>query len=396
MDPNAFGTNAPGRVLQVPGRGYHAFVPASLPPDLVWTPELVRVLSDADRALGELAGLGRHLANPHLLIAPFIRREAVLSSRIEGTLASLSDLYLFEATQLPLFDRPDDTKEVYNYVRALEYGLARLSDLPLSLRLIRELHGHLMEGVRGERLPRREAQTPGEFRTTQNWIGPPGVLLDGATFVPPPPDQMREALYALEAYLHAPSGLPPLIRLGLIHYQFEVIHPFLDGNGRVGRLLLTLLLCAWDLLPQPLLYLSAYFEAHRQAYYDHLLAVSRQGAWDAWLRFFLRGVAVQSADAVYRSGRLTDLREQYRQRFQTRRAAARLLQIVDLLFARPVVTVRQIADMLGITYQATARHVDTLVAEGLLAEITGRARDRVFRADAVIDAIAAPLPSGER
>jgi Fic family protein len=206
---------------------------------------------------------------------------------------------------------------------------------------------------------------------------------------------MREALYALESYLYEPSSLPPLIRLGLIHYQFEVIHPFLDGNGRVGRLLMTLLLCAWDLLPQPLLYLSAYFEAHRQAYYDHLLAVSREGAWDAWLRFFLRGVAAQSADAVYRSGRLADLRELYRRRFQTQRAAARLLQIVDLLFARPIVTVNQAADVLGMSYQTTARHIDTLVAEGLLAEITGQARNRIFRADEVMDAIASPLPPGE-
>jgi len=259
VNPQDFHKSSPGRVLRIPA-GYWACVPNPLPPTLPWTPELVTVLSEADRALGELAGLGRSLPNPHLLIRPLVRREAVLSSRIEGTQASLSDLYAYEAAQLPLFEPPSDVREVYNCVHALEYGLERLRTLPLSLRLIREIHAQLMEGVRGEH------QTPGEFRRSQNWVGPPGCTLNETTFVPPPLAEMHKALDAFERFLYAPSSLPPLVRLGLIHYQFEATHPFLDGNGRIGRLLITLLLCAWNLMPEPLLYMSAYFEAHCQTY----------------------------------------------------------------------------------------------------------------------------------
>ncbi|MFN2272886.1 MAG: Fic family protein, partial [Anaerolineae bacterium] len=343
--------------------------------------ELVADLSAADQALGRLAGLGATLPNPHILIVPFMHREAVLSSQIEGTQASLSDLYAYEAMPLSLFDHPADVREVHNYVRALEYGLERLSSLPLSLRLIRELHEHLMAGVRGEH------QTPGEFRRSQNWIGPPGCTLNSATFVPPPVTEMKQALGAFEKYLHADSLLPSLIRLGLIHYQFEAIHPFLDGNGRVGRLLITLLLCAWGLLPQPLLYLSAYFEAHRQEYYDHLLGVSQYGAWEAWLRFFLRGVAEQSRDAMIRAAQLQILHAQYHQRFQTMRAAARLLQVVDLFFVRPILGIPQVAEVLGVSHQSASRYVETLEAEGMLREITGRARSRIYQADEVLQVV---------
>lgn len=377
--------NSPaGHVVRARG-GYWAFMPNPLPPPLTWAPELVATLSEADRALGELAGLGRSLPNPHLLIRPFVRREAVLSSRIEGTQASLSDLYAYEAVQLALFEGPPDVREVYNYVRALEYGLERLQDLPLSLRLIREIHARLMEGARGEH------QTPGEFRRSQNWIGPPGCTLNDAPFVPPPVPEMHEALDAFEKFLHTPSSLPPLVRLGLIHYQFEAIHPFLDGNGRIGRLLITLLLCAWDLLPEPLLYLSAYFEAHRQRYYDLLLAVSQQGAWEEWLTFFLRGVAVQARDAVIRARRLQDLRERYREQFQTARAAARLLQVVDLLFAQPVLTIGRVAEALGVSFPAARQYVSQLEQVGLLHEITGQARNRVYQADEVLRTIEEPL-----
>ncbi len=318
-----------------------------------------------------------------------MRREAVLSSRIEGTRASLSDLYAYEAGQLSMFDMPDDVHEVSNYVRALEHALERLHELPLSLRLIRELHAHLMEGVRGEE------RRPGEFRRSQNWIGPPGCSLVEAPFVPPPPAEMRQALDDFERYLHQESDMPPLARLALIHYQFEAIHPFLDGNGRVGRLLITLLLCAWGLLPQPLLYLSAYFEAHRQSYYDLLLAVSQRGAWDEWLAFFLRGVAAQARDAVSRARRLLALRERYRERFQSARAAARLLQAVDLLFARPVVTVRGVEAEMGVNFTAAQRYVRQLEQAGVLREITGRARNRLYRADAILAAIEEPIPEEE-
>jgi Fic family protein len=330
------------------------------------------------------------LLNPHLLIAPFVRREAVLSSRIEGTQASLSDLYAYEAVQktavqLTMFEPPPDVREVYNYVRALEYGLDRLQSLPLSLRLIREIHARLMEGVRGEH------GTPGEFRRSQNWIGPPGCSLQDATYVPPPVSEMEEALGALERFLHQPTDWPPLARLGLVHYQFEAIHPFLDGNGRIGRLLITLLLCAERLLPEPLLYLSAYFESRRQDYYDLLLAVSREGAWETWLVFFLQGVAAQAQDAVARARRLQDLRERYREQFQAERAAGRLLQVVDLLFARPMVTMPQIAEALRVNYATATRYISHLENAAILREVTGQARNRVYRADEVLAAIEEPL-----
>ncbi|MFC2029678.1 Fic family protein [Chloroflexota bacterium] len=387
MNPEVFCNSPAGRVFRAP-RGYWAFVPNPLPPVLPWTVGLVNSLSEADRALGELAGLGRSLPNPHLLIRPFVRREAVLSSRIEGTQASISDLYAFEAVQLALFEPASDVREVYNHVRALEYGLERLQELPPSLRLIREIHGRLMEGVRGER------QTPGEFRRSQNWIGPPGSTPEDAPFVPPPVPEMHESLRAVEGFLHTASALPPLVGLGLIHYQFEAIHPFLDGNGRIGRLLITLLLCAWNLLTEPLLYLSAYFEAHRQTYYDLLLGVSQNGSWEEWLTFFLRGVTVQSRDAVTRSERLLALREQIREQVQKARAAARLLQVVDLLFAQPILTIRQVEAALDVNFSTAQRYVNQLEEAGLLREITGQARNRVYRADEVLRAIEEPLSAG--
>ena len=381
MDVQAFRHSPSGRVIRVPGREYWAFVPNPLPPSIEWTPDLAADLSEADRALGELAGLGRVLPDPHILIAPFIRREAVLSSQIEGTQASLSNLYAYEAAQAPIPGQPQDVVEVYNYVRALEYGLERLRTLPLSLRLIREIHGRLMTYVRGQH------QTPGEFRRSQNWIGAPGCTLNDATFVPPPVPEMLQALDDLEKYLYSDSPRLPLLRLGMIHYQFEAIHPFLDGNGRIGRLLITLLLCTWNLLPQPLLYLSAYFEAHRQHYYALLLHVSQRGEWEAWLRFFLRGIVSQSRDVISRIGRLQALREQYREQLQRARAAARLLEVVDLLFARPIVSIPQVADALQISHQSATRYINALETAGILHETTGQSRNRIYLAGKVLNVI---------
>jgi len=389
LEPESFRHSPAGRLVRITS-GSWAFVPNPLPPEIPWTVDLVALLSDADLALGELAGLGRLLSNPNLLIHPFVRREAVLSSRIEGTQASLSELYIYEAGQIALFEETADVHEVFNYVRALEYGLVRLRGLPISLRLIREIHARLLEGVRGERM------TPGEFRRSQNWIGPSGCALKDAIFVPPPVKEMHEALDAFEKFLHQSLSLPPLVRLGLIHYQFEAIHPFLDGNGRIGRLLVALLLCAWGLLPQPLLYLSAYFEAHRQTYYDLLLAVSQKGAWKEWLDFFLRGVKEQARDAVSRAGRVQILREKYRERLQTERAAARLLQVVDFLFAEPVFTVKQLSNGLGIDFSAAQRYVNHLEGEGFVEEITGQARNRIYRASEILKVIEAPMDKEDK
>jgi len=387
LRPEDFSASASGRLTRTP-EGYWAFVPDPLPPEISWSPALAAALSAADRAVGELAGLGRVVPEPYLLMGPFVRREAVLSSRIEGTRASLTDVYAWEAVQLKLWNDRDaeDVREVFNYVRALEHGLRRLADLPVSLRLLRELHAILLEGVRGS------SRAAGEFRKGQNWIGPPGCTPQEAAYVPPPANELPAALDAFEKYLHQESALPPLVRLALIHYQFEAIHPFFDGNGRLGRMLVVLLLCSWGLLPQPLLYLSAFFEAHRREYYDRLLEVSTRGAWQEWLLFFLRGVENQARDAARRAARLLELRRSYRERFQKPRASAALPGLVDLLFECPVITVPQAARRLGVTYAAAARHVENLVRSGVLREAggKGRRRNRVFIAEEVLAAVEGP------
>jgi Fic family protein len=327
--------------------------------------------------VGELAGVTRTLPNPHLLIAPFVRREAVLSSRIEGTQASVSDLVRFEATPAKSAATAD-VWEVANYVAALDHGLARLKSLPVSLRLLREVHERLMKGVRGDHA------TPGQFRRTQNWIGPPGSSLADATYVPPPVDDMRAALDRFEKYLHAPSTLPPLVRVALLHQHFEAIHPFLDGNGRVGRLLITLLLCEWQLLPEPVLYLSAFFERTRADYYAHLLAVNQRGAWRDWILYFLEGVSCEAQDAIRRSRQLLELRQGYRRKLETARAPGLSLRLVDELFAAPATSVPRAAALLGVTQRSAQLTISKLVGAGILEETTGRKRDRVFVATAIV------------
>ncbi len=383
MDPNKFRASTSGKVVRQP-QGYWAFLPASLPPEIPYTPSLVAALSAADQAIGELRGLGNTLVNPRLLIRPLTRREAVLSSRIEGTRASLDDLMAYEATQLSFLEPGSDVREVYNYVQALEYGIKRINTLPVSLRLVREIHARLMQGVRGAAWNFSQENIPSDFRRSQNWIGPTGSTIESATYVPPPVDEMLAALGDLESFIHAPSELPPLIRLGLIHYQFEAIHPFLDGNGRMGRLLVALLLSAWQILPQPLLYLSAYFESNRRDYYDLLLAVSQRAAWEQWLVYFLEGIRQQSLDTVSRIKQLQVLHARYLAQIQTRRAPARLLQMVDLLFAQPVLTARQVEVALEINFPGAQRLIDQLVQASLLREITGGRRNRIYRADEVL------------
>jgi len=360
--------------------GYWAFVPAPLEPDLSFDKALVNTLSRADRALSELSGIARTLPNPHLLIRPFVRREAVLSSRIEGTQASLSDLLFFEAASTSDAG-VSDVREVANYVTALEFGMKRLNELPLSLRLIREMHALLMAGVRGQ------AQTPGEFRTTQNWIGRPGCTLMDATYVPPPVEDMRAALDLFEKYLHSSSELPPLVRMALIHYHFEAIHPFADGNGRIGRLLVTLLLQTERLLPQPLLYLSAYFEEHRDEYYRLLLNVSQRGEWRAWIEFFLDAVEHQSRDAIKRSDTLLGLWSGYRHRLQAARASALLLRLVDELFLFPAINMKMAAKALGVTPRSAQLNIDKLIEAGILTEATGQKRNRVYVAAEIVSAV---------
>jgi Fic family protein len=380
MDLKAFTNAGAGSCQYLKDKDYWAFLPRPLPPRLEPSWELTNALSEADRALSELAGVGRLLTNPHLLIQPAIRREAVLSSRIEGTQASMSDLLFFEAGASE-GQQPEDVHEVANYVGALEYGLQRLDTLPLSGRLFREIHEKLMRGVRGDHAD------PGEFRRTQNWIGPAGCTLNQAAYVPPPVEAMHQALADFEKYLHKPQAEPPLIRCALMHYQFEAIHPFIDGNGRVGRLLVPLYLCSQGLLSQPLLYLSAYFEKNRTLYYDHLLAVSQKGAWDAWLHFFLAGVVEQSKESLETTKKLLALREQIKASVAGKRVPTAVGQLVDHLFGNPIVSPARLAKQWELSYPAVAKGIQILVKKKWLRESTGRRRGRVFVCDTILSLV---------
>ncbi len=358
MDRSQFRARDTGRLVRTLD-GHFAFVPAPLPPKIDVPFELMRRLSEADRAVGTLAGIGRILPNPHLLTQPFLRREAVLSSRIEGTEASATDLALFEAAGSPQSDQ-SDVREVSNYVDALRYGLKRLDELPLSLRFLREVHAKLMAGVRGG------TRAPGEFRHVQNWIGPAGSRIDTATYVPPPVQEMHAALDRFERYLHELSPMPVLLRVALIHYHFEAIHPFLDGNGRIGRLLIAFLLQVEQVLDEPLLYLSAFFERHRSEYYNRLLDITMNGAWNAWIDFFLRGVTEQANDAVRRTRDLLDLSDSYRRRIASARNAGVLSALVERLFAVPATTISSVASELNMSYPAAKKNVQKLVAMHIL------------------------------
>jgi Fic family protein len=366
-----------GRYLRQPS-GYRAFIPSPLPPDppIAIDSTLQTLLSAADYALGRLDGAVLTLPNPDLFVFMYVRKEAVLSSQIEGTQSSLQQLLAAEV-RLADPDTPADVSEVVNYVAAMNHGLARLEKLPVSVRLIREIHNVLLQGVRGGQ------HTPGQLRTTQNWIGPAGCALREATFVPPPPDEVPRALSDLERWLHASSSLPVLVQVALAHAQFETIHPFVDGNGRVGRLLITFLLTERKLLSRPVLYLSHYFRRHRAEYYERLQDVRDAGDWEAWLSFFLRGVSEVSDEAAHTAAAILRMREDYRNRITDHlgRAAGNGHRIMDKLFERPIVNVATVRDWLGCTNAAANNLVRRLTDLGLLRETTGYARNRRFRFD---------------
>lgn len=323
---------------------------------------MVTLLSEAQHAVGLLGGLARSVENPHLLIRPFLDREAVLSSQIEGTQTTYKELVLSKGSEE---ESRGDVQEVANYVRALDQGLERLEQLPVSLRLIKELHGTLLAGVRGQE------RTPGEFRRSQNWIGKPGCTLAEAAFVPPAPELLMETLDAFEKYIYSDHAAPKLVQLALIHYQFETIHPFLDGNGRLGRLLIVLLTCQWGLLPSPLLYLSAFFHQHRQAYYEGLQQVRTHGRWDEWIAFFLRGIRAQANDSVERATKLQEARLDFERRTRGYRSSGALHHLLDKLFAFPLLTIPKAAKILGMSYRAAQLNVEKLVAEKILWEAPG-------------------------
>jgi Fic family protein len=361
--------------------GYKAFVPEPLPPKIEWDNALVYSLSRADFLLGKLAREGSRLPNPHLLIRPFITREAVLSSRIEGTQATLGDILAAESG-LRVKQNPDDLQEVQNYIKALDYGIKRLKELPLSLRMIKEIHEHLMQAVRGSHA------TPGEFRRTQNWIGSPGCTRNTAKFVPVPPDHLMDTLSELESFLHN-RQLPPLVHIALCHYQFEAIHPFLDGNGRVGRLLITLLLIDQKILPSPLLYLSAFFEATREEYYRQLYNVSRDGTWRDWLIYFFNGVAVQSEDVLSRAERINELLQGWKIMMASSGSSVSV-EIVERLAVNPYVTINKIAADLSVAYSTAQRGIQKLESSNIIQKISDNKRDKVYCATEVLQILEEP------
>lgn len=369
-----------GRIVKTPEE-YFAFVPHPLPPTLEWTTSVVNALSRADFLLGKLAREGSKLPNPHLLMRPFITREAVLSSKIEGTHTTIGQL-LAHSAGIPVKQDPGDLQEVQNYITALDYGIERLKTFPLSTRLIKEVHEHLMQGVRGSHA------TPGEFRRSQNWIGPAGCTLNTAKYVPPPVDYLMECIGELEKFLHN-RQLPPLAHIALCHYQFEAIHPFLDGNGRIGRLLIILMMIDRQILPSPLLYLSAFFEATRDEYYDHLYLLTTKGSWSDWLIYFANGVAIQSEDVLSRAERINALLENWK--FMVVPQSSQLLmKMIDQLAVNPYVTLKSMMNQFDIAYSTAQRNVQRLVSENILQQVGESKRDRVFCATSLLSILEEP------
>lgn len=366
-----------GRYIEQ-AEGYRAFIPALLPPEpaIAIDPEMWELLSQADRALGRLDGATDALPNPDLFVFMYVRKEAVLSSQIEGTQASLIDILEFESQSLEP-DNPQDVAEVVNYIAAINHGLERLPELPVSLRLIREIHEVLLTNVRGSE------RNPGEFRRSQNWIGASGCSLKDATYVPPPPYDMMQALDNLQTFLHSPEPMPMLIKVGLVHAQFETIHPFLDGNGRTGRLLITFLLCEKNILKRPLLYISYYFKRYRSEYYDRLQAIRDSGNWEGWLKFFLRGVYEVAQEATATARKIVSLKEEHRQLLLEKmgQRSGKALALLESLYFKPIFKVEHAQDVTGLSYPNANTLIKDLCDIGILLEITGQKRNRAFAYD---------------
>lgn len=371
-----------GRYVKQTG-GYEAFIPALLPPkpSVKFSSELQTLLSKADRALARLDGVVTVLPNPDLFIAMYVKKEALLSSQIEGTQASLEGILEFEADLTPKEDI-DDIKEVVNYIKALDYGIEKLKTLPMSLRLIKEIHKILIKGTRGMH------KTPGEFRRTQNWIGPSGANLNEATFVPPPPGMLLELMGNLEKFIHSKDNIPPLVKIALIHSQFETIHPFLDGNGRIGRLLITFYLYWRNILSKPLLYLSFYFKKNRAEYYDLLMKVRKEGVWEEWIKFFLKGIGEVSKEATNTARKIIKLKDDLITKlYENSISSIYAVRLIDLLFKNPVIDVKNIVEELN-THRDTANElVKRFERIGILKEITGKQRYKKYIFSDYVDII---------
>jgi len=363
-----------GRFVKQEG-GYRAFIPESLPPTppIEYSKQIQSILSEADRALGRLDGIITVLPNPNLFLAMFVKKEALLSSQIEGTQASLEGVLEFEAGMLPE-ENINEIKEVVNYVKALNYGVERLQDFPFSLRLIKEIHKILISGTRGK------LKTPGEFRKSQNWIGPPGASLNEATYVPPPPDKILSFMSNLEKYFYSKDKNPPLIKSAVIHSQFETIHPFLDGNGRIGRLLIVFFLLWKKALKKPILYISFYFKKNRKEYYNKLMEVRNTGVWNSWLEFFLRGVIETAEEATETAREIIALKDGIiKKLYENSISSIYAVRIIDLLFEKPLISTNEISKKIKISKQTANTIINKFEKIGILKEITGKKRYKKFQ-----------------
>jgi len=372
MDTSQFSSTRAGRI-QKQLSGYNAFIPAPLPPSpaLLMDAECLSLLSQADRSLGRLNGLASIISDPDLFVYLYVRKEALLSSQIEGTQCSLEDI-LVEMEHKPT-QTGNDIEEVSNYVAAMNDGLSRLQEMPISTRLIREMHAVLMRGVRGH------TKTPGEFRTSQNWIGPANATLTSAQFVPPPPDDAKQAMSDLEKYIHQDDSLPPLIKAAIVHAQFETIHPFLDGNGRLGRLLITFVLCSWRVMEKPLLYLSYFFKANRTEYYARLMAIRSKGDWENWVKFFLRGVHETAQMANQAALDIHALHQHDGEAIRSNRANSSVTQVFHAFCRFPAATISDLLKAIPQSNMMTLnRSVKTLTAQGILKQIGTNQRNRRF------------------
>ena len=371
MKSDSFKKSSSGKCIKTL-EGYWAYIPNPLPPDMQYDKEMISLLSEADHLVGELTGTGNTLPNPYLLITPYTQREAVSSSQIEGTQASMDDLLLFEAGVTGQTNI-DDIQEVRNYIQALQHGIKRLKKLPISIRFLNEIHSILMKGARGQHA------RPGETRTSQNWIGPPGCTLNDAKYVPPPPKEMAQCLTELEKYIHSSPQDPILIQCAYIHYQFEAIHPFLDGNGRLGRLLIIFLMIERGILSQPILYLSSFFFRYRSEYYTRLFEISQKAAWNDWVKFFLRGVCEQAKSAISDAKQLGDLHKKLVTEVQTgKKMPETSLRIIEELFHSPMISITTLSKKWKLPYNSVKNGVERLVDMRILQERTGGMRNRIY------------------
>lgn len=374
--------NAFGKVVQADGEKgdqYNFFIPSPLPPKIEFDEELVLILSKAEEKLGKLSGIGLTLPSPNLLIIPYLRKEAIMSTRIEGTRISMQEVLLSEAKEKE--EKTKDAQEVINYINTVNYALTKIEKSPINVELIKEMHKVLMEDVRGDE------KSPGDFREVQNWIGSELSKVSDANFVPPNPEAVPKLMEDLIEYLNSEHNVPVLVRCALMHYQFETIHPFCDGNGRIGRSLITVYLCKKKKMIKPLLYISEFFEKHRLEYNELLLRTGQTGKFENWIKFFLTAVEVQSEDALVRAHKLLDLREAYRKRVQREAQSSDILSIIDYLFSNPFITVKKAQMISDVTYPTAKRYMEKLAEYEILKETNRLQREKTFVAHEIYEII---------